>query len=375
MMDYRFILCVVFVVSRAPLYSCQTDCTDEVKNYAAVTYCLSQHIADYSYDDYAWRYGCGTACGSYADPYDACVTPCSTINVKSLSECVYICNNVGFSPDLAKRCDEGCNSYWQIYGSCYITEGQCYTGGYSEAPSFFPTYIWTHEPTMMPSISLMPTMMPSTMNPSTMNPSISLMPSSEPSSEPSPWVPSSMPSISLMPSTEPSSEPSPWVPTSVPSSVMLQTTSSGKSKLSVIILTSVLVMFGILWLVTIRTMLKKQGVSPAADTEKPLILKKQGVSPAADTEKPLILKKQGVSPAADTENPLMLKQPDVSTAADTENPSMLKQPDVSTAADTENPSMLKQQGENLRETETYQYDSLYQKLLNHPTDTFRHSIS
>ena len=303
-MDYRFILCVVFVVSRAPLYSCQTDCTDEVKNYAAVTYCLSQHIEDYSYDDYAWRYGCGTACGSDADPYDACVTPCSTINVKSLSECVYICNNVGFSPDLAKRCDEGCNSYWQIYGSCYITEGQCYTGGYSEAPSFFPTYIWTHEPTMMPS---------------TMNPS----------SEPSSCIPSSVPSISLMsstmnPSSEPSSEPSPWVPTSVPSSVMLQTTSSGKSKLSVIILTSVLVMFGILWLVAIRTMLKKQGVSTAADTENPLMLKKQ---------------------------------------------------DVSTAADTENPLMLKQHGDNLRETETYQYDSLYQKLLNHPTETSRHSIS
>ena len=131
-------------------------------------------------------------------------------------------------------------------------------------------------------------------------------------------------SSTMNPSSEPSSEPSPWVPTSVPSSVMLQTTSSGKSKLSVIILTSVLVMFGILWLVAIRTMLKKQGVSTAADTENPLMLKKQ---------------------------------------------------DVSTAADTENPLMLKQHGDNLRETETYQYDSLYQKLLNHPTETSRHSIS
>ena len=100
-------------------------------------------------------------------------------------------------------------------------------------------------------------------------------------------------------------------------------------------------MFGILWLVAIRTMLKKQGVSTAADTE----------------------------------NPLMLKKQDVSTAADTENPLMLKKPDVSTAADTENPLMLKQHVENLRETETYQYDSLYQKLLNHPTETSRHSIS
>jgi hypothetical protein len=92
-------------------------------------------------------------------------------------------------------------------------------------------------------------------------------------------------------------------------------------------------MFGILWLVAIGTMMKKQSVSTASGTE----------------------------------NPLRLKQP--------ENPLMLKQPDISPAVDTENPLMLKQPGDNLRETETYQYDSLYQKLLNHPTDRSRHSIS
>ena len=127
-----------------------TNCSSETLNYAAVTSCLSQQDDTQPYNDYPWRYGCGLACGSTADPYDSCVRPCQTNSIRSLSDCQYTCNHVGYSPSYAQTCEEGCSAYWAVYGICSITPGQCFTGGYSEAPTSAPVPT-SPKPTSVPT--------------------------------------------------------------------------------------------------------------------------------------------------------------------------------------------------------------------------------
>ena len=265
------ILSVILVLSITSRCYCDMNCSDEVKNYAAVTYCLEKRDPTSPYFDYPWRYGCGTACGSSADPYDECVYPCSTINVRSLSECQHVCNNVGYSLDYAETCMEACYAYWEIYGICEITEGQCYTSGYSEAPTFYPTYIWTHEPTLTPSYdsTSVPTLTPSyestsvpTLTPSYDSTSVpTLTPSYDSTS-----VPTLTPTDILPTST----------PSSIPSTTVLYTTTSNSSSLTIVSFVIIIVSATVIMALELKIywMKKKshrsRNHSIAKDTENPL---------------------------------------------------------------------------------------------------------